>query len=228
MLQTRRGARQPILHKAHFMSVKSFVIATSGVHLQTQLYKINMQYQELYWTSVPHVEPVSMGLERTVNVKEKYVEVSIYLAKGAKVKSIWLGISRACIHVISQQKHQFQQAAKSAALSDLFTCCIYCQDIWSQVVYMLLKLESEKDVAKARSESLHAAHLWQENACININRKWMWKIWRKPGKKQKPLRKTYSDFKISTITFLPLSTFSRSNLTHIYATCIQESVARRW
>lgn len=125
-----------------------------------------------------------------------YVEVSIYLAKGTEVKAIWLGISRACIHVISQQQHKLQQAAKSAALPDLFTRCIYCQDIWKQVVYMLLKLESEKDVAKARSESLHAAHLWQENICININRKCMRQTWRKPEKgTTNPLQRTHLDFK---------------------------------
>lgn len=82
-----------------------------------------------------------------------------HLAEGTEVEAERLRVSRACVHVIPQQQHQLQQAAKGAALPDLITGGIYSQDIWTQVVYLLLKLQAEEDVAEARTQPIHTAHL---------------------------------------------------------------------
>lgn len=85
-----------------------------------------------------------------------------HLAEGTEVEAERLCISRACVHVIPQQQHQLQQPAKGAALPDLITGGIYSQDIWTQVVYLLLKLQAEEDVAEARTQPIHTAHLGEE------------------------------------------------------------------
>jgi len=82
-----------------------------------------------------------------------------HLAEGTEVEAKRLGISRARIHVIPQQQHQLQQAAKGGALPDLITGGVYSQDIWTQVVYLLLKLQAEEDVAEARTQPIHTTHL---------------------------------------------------------------------
>lgn len=87
-----------------------------------------------------------------------------HLAQGTEVEAIRLGISRAGIHVIPQQQHQLQQTAEGAALPDLIAGSIYSQDVWTQVVYLLLELQPEKNVAEARAQPFHAAHLGGENS----------------------------------------------------------------
>lgn len=58
------------------------------------------------------------------------------------------------------------------ALPDLFARRIDRQDVWTQIVYVLLKLESEEDVAETRSQALHAAHLREvENVYISMEKK---------------------------------------------------------
>lgn len=91
------------------------------------------------------------------------LELKPHLAERTQIKAIRLGVSRAGIHVIPQQQHQLQQAAKGAALPDFITGGVYSQDIWAQVVYLLLKLYPEEDVAEARTQPLHAAHLGKDN-----------------------------------------------------------------
>lgn len=96
-----------------------------------------------------------------------------HLAERAQIKAIRLSISRARIHVIPQQQHELQQAAKGAALPDFFTGSVYSQDIWAQIVYLLLKLYPEENVAETRTQSLHAAHLEEGNrngaSCMKEN-----------------------------------------------------------
>ncbi|TNN59938.1 hypothetical protein EYF80_029842 [Liparis tanakae] len=67
-----------------------------------------------------------------------------------------------CVGIERLQQHQLQQAAEGTALPDLIASGVYSQDIWTQVVDLLLKLQPEEDVAEARTQALHAAHLEEE------------------------------------------------------------------
>lgn len=90
------------------------------------------------------------------------LKLKTHLTERTQVKAIWLGISRTRIHVIPQQQDELQQLAKGVALPDFITGCVNSHDIWTQVVHLLLKLYPEEDVAEARTQPLHAAHLQVE------------------------------------------------------------------
>lgn len=104
------------------------------------------------------------------------LKLKTHLTKRTQVKAIWLGISRTRIHVIPQQQDELQQLAKGVALPDFITGGIDRHDIWTKVVYLLLKLYPEKDVAKARTQPLHAAHLQVDNGGKKKKHTWKRKI----------------------------------------------------
>lgn len=85
--------------------------------------------------------------------------VKAHLAEGTEVKAERLGIAGTCVQVVAQQQHKFQQAAKGAARLDFIAGGVYSQNIWTQVVDLLVKLQSEEDVVESWAQSLHAAHL---------------------------------------------------------------------
>lgn len=91
------------------------------------------------------------------------LKLKTHLTERTQVKAIWLGISRTCIHVISQQQDELQQLAEGMALPDFITGGVNSHDIRTQVIHLLLKLYPEEDVAEARTQPLHAAHLQVEH-----------------------------------------------------------------
>lgn len=103
--------------------------------------------------------------------------MAAHLTERTQVEAVWLGISRARIHVIPQQQDELQQLTKGVALLHFIAGGINSHDIWTEVVHLLLKLYPEEDVVEARTQPLHTAHLPEskKNVKKNTRDKGEWK-----------------------------------------------------